>query len=84
MQCSMEEHPARFSVLYSGFIALKAKEGWDADSFVGNSARHFIVGIMILLVQRETKNDVDALYGSIDALDEGDSPTMAQAVKLAL
>ena len=65
-------------------IVLKGKEGWDVASFV-ETVHATIEGIRDLAgTKRNEKTMLDAMYGSADALDEGNPSTLEEAVKLAL
>ena len=65
-------------------IVLKGKEGWDVASFV-ETVHATIEGISDLAgTKRNEKTMLDAMYGSEDALDEGNPSTLEEAVKLAL
>ena len=64
-------------------IVLKGKEGWDVASFV-ETVHATIEGIRDLAgTKRNEKTMLDAMYGSADALDEGNPSTLEEAVKLA-
>lgn len=64
-------------------IVLKEKEGWDAISF-GETVQAAIEGIHDLAgTNRYEKTMLDAMYGSLDALNGNQPSTMKEAVRLA-